>query len=135
MLKIGNVTISEPIAAAPLAGITNPVYREMCRRFGAGLVVSEMISDKALHYKSRKTQEMCRTSADEHPVALQLFGSDPDHFVEAVYNVTQAVGDKLALIDINMACPVPKVTKGGGGSALLDEPELLERPLSEKVEY
>jgi nifR3 family TIM-barrel protein len=122
MLKIGNVTISEPIAAAPLAGITNPVYREMCRRFGAGLVVSEMISDKALHYKSRKTQEMCRTLPDEHPVALQLFGSDPVTMAEASEYLTK--NTDCDIIDINMGCPVNKVIKAHAGSWLMRDEEL-----------
>ncbi len=122
MLKIDNVTISEPIAAAPLAGITNPVYREMCRCFGAGLVVSEMISDKALHYKSRKTQEMCRTSPDEHPVALQLFGSDPVTMAEASEYLTK--NTYCDIIDINMGCPVNKVIKAHAGSWLMRDEEL-----------
>ena len=120
--KIGSVTIDNQIVAAPLAGISNPVYREMCRNFGAGLVVSEMISDKALHYKNKKTQDMCATSANEHPVSLQLFGSDPITMAEASKYLSD--NTDCDIIDINMGCPVNKVLKAHAGSYLLQYPDL-----------
>ena len=121
MWKIGSVSIHNRLAAAPLAGISNPVYRSLCHAYGAGLVVSEMISDKALHYESRRTFDMCRTVPDEHPAALQLFGHDPDTMAEAAeYLSTHTDCD---IIDINMGCPVTKVLKAHAGSWLLNHPE------------
>lgn len=117
MWKIGSVEIENQIVAAPLAGISNPVYREVMHEYGAGLVVSEMISDKALHYENAKTYDMCRTSAKEHPVSLQLFGNDPETMGEAAeYLSTHTDCD---IIDINMGCPVNKVLKAHAGSYLM----------------
>lgn len=122
MWKIGNVTIENRIVAAPLAGISNPVYREMNHDYGAGLVVSEMISDKALHYQNARTFDMCRTSEKEHPVSLQLFGGDPLTMGEAAKYLTEHTD--CDIIDINMGCPVPKVLKAHAGSYLLNHPDL-----------
>lgn len=122
MVKIGNVELDIPVVAAPLAGISNPVYREMCRSFGAGLVVSEMISDKALHYNNKKTIDMCRTVKNEQPVSLQLFGSDPSTMAEASKYLTE--NTDCAIIDINMGCPVNKVIKAHAGSYLMQYPKL-----------
>ena len=122
MLQIGNVTLANQLVAAPLAGISNPVYRKMCHEYGAGLVVSEMISDKALHYKNKKTQDMCATVDGEHPVALQLFGSDPETMAEAAEYLT--ANTDCDIIDINMGCPVNKVLKAHSGSWLMQYPEL-----------
>ena len=119
MVKIGNIELDVPVVAAPLAGISNPVYRKMCRNFGAGLVVSEMISDKALHYNNKKTIDMCRTVDDEHPVSLQLFGSDPITMGEASKFLTE--NTDCDIIDINMGCPAPKVANSGAGSALMKD--------------
>ena len=83
MLKIGTVELKGRIVAAPLAGISNPVYRQVCHDAGAALCVSEMISDKALHYQNERTFDMCRVSETEHPVSLQLFGGDPETMAEA----------------------------------------------------
>lgn len=122
MFRIGNVEIENRFIAAPLAGISNPVYRQMNRKYGAGLTVSEMISDKALHYHSAKTYEMCTVSEKEHPVSLQLFGSDPDTMAEASRYLTEHTD--CDIIDINMGCPVPKVIKAHSGSYLLQYPSL-----------
>ncbi len=122
MWKIGNVTIENRIVAAPLAGISNPVYREMNHDYGAGLVVSEMISDKALHYQNARTFDMCRTSEREHPVSLQLFGGDPITMGEAAKYLTEHTD--CDIIDINMGCPVPKVLKAHAGSYLLNHPDI-----------
>ncbi len=122
MWNIGKVTIENRIVAAPLAGISNPVYRKMCRDYGAGLSVSEMISDKALHYQNKKTQEMCATAEGEHPVALQLFGSDPETMAEASAYLTEHTD--CDIIDINMGCPVNKVLKAHAGSWLMQYPDL-----------
>lgn len=121
MWKIGSVEIENQIVAAPLAGISNPVYREVMHEYGAGLVVSEMISDKALHYENAKTYDMCRTSKKEHPVSLQLFGNDPETMGEAAeYLSTHTDCD---IIDINMGCPVNKVLKAHAGSYLMAHPD------------
>ncbi len=121
MWQIGNVQLENRFIAAPLAGISNPVYRKMCRDAGAALTVSEMISDKALHYKNRKTEDMCRTVPGEHPVALQLFGSDPVTMAEAARYLEE--NTDCSMIDINMGCPVTKVLKAHSGSWLMAHPD------------
>lgn len=122
MLQIGNVQLENNIVAAPLAGTSNPVYRKMCRDYGAGLTVSEMISDKALHYQSERTFEMCKTWEDEHPVSLQLFGGDPETMAEAAVYLTEH--SDCDIIDINMGCPVTKVLKAHAGSYLMAHEDL-----------
>lgn len=122
MLEIGTVTLPNGLIAAPLAGISNPVYRTMMRHYGADLCVSEMISDKALHYHNAKTLDMCRIFPQEHPVALQLFSGDPETMAEAVRYLNDHTD--CDLIDINMGCPVPKVLKAHAGSWLLEHPDL-----------
>ena len=121
MLKIGPIELKNRYIAAPLAGISNPVYRAMCHEYGASLCVSEMISDKALHYQNARTQDMCAVAKNEHPVALQLFGSDPETMAEAAAYLTENTA--CDIIDINMGCPVAKVIKGHAGSWLMKEPE------------
>lgn len=108
---------------APMAGVTDGAYRLMARAGGAGLAYSEMVSVAGLHYRSQKTWELAEPVEGEPELAVQLFGAEPDQFAEAAAKVTERLGSKLALIDINMACPMPKVTKGGAGAALLDDPE------------
>ena len=121
MWKIGNVEINNQVVIAPMAGISNPAFRSICFRMGAGLVYTEMVSDKALHYKSTKTFEMCRTYPEEHPLSMQIFGGDVDTMVEAaIYLDTQTDCD---IIDINMGCPVTKVLKAHAGSDLLLDPD------------
>lgn len=110
-----------PLLMAPMAGVSDAAYRMMARAGGAALAYSEMVSVAGLHYASQKTWDLVLPLDPEPDVAVQLFGSDPAQFREAVAAVQKRVGHKLALIDINMACPVPKVTKGGAGSALLDD--------------
>ncbi len=122
MLKIGTLTLKNGLIAAPLAGISNPVYRQMMHDFGADLTVSEMISDKALHYHNIKTKEMCSIFKTEHPVALQLFSGDPETMAEAAEFLNTYT--ECDLIDINMGCPVPKVLKAHAGSYLMAHPEL-----------
>ncbi len=122
MWKIGSVELENRIIAAPLAGISNPVYRTVCRKAGAALAVSEMISDKALHYKNERTFDMCRIFETEHPVSLQLFGGDPETMAEAAEYLS--ANTSCDIIDINMGCPVPKVLKSHAGSYLLKDPDL-----------
>jgi tRNA-dihydrouridine synthase B len=120
--ELGGVPISNRVVLAPLAGIGNWFVRLQAKRFGAGLVVSEMVSSHAVHYRNERTcTELLRIHPDEHPVSVQLFGSDPDVMASAAERVAAAGAD---LIDINMGCPVPKVCKTGAGAALLADPDL-----------
>jgi tRNA-dihydrouridine synthase B len=118
--RLGGVAIPNRVVLAPLAGIGNWFVRLQARRHGAGLVVSEMVSSFAVHYRNERTcRELLRIHPDEHPVSVQLFGNDPDVMASAAERVAAAGAD---LIDINMGCPVPKVCKTGAGAALLAEP-------------
>jgi len=120
--RLGGVSIPNRVVLAPLAGIGNWFVRLQAKRFGAGLVVSEMVSSFAVHYRNERTcRELLRIHPDEHPVSVQLFGSDPDVMASAAERVAAAGAD---LIDINMGCPVPKVCKTGAGAALLEDPAL-----------
>jgi tRNA-dihydrouridine synthase B len=117
---LGGVRIPNRVVLAPLAGIGNWFVRLQAKRYGAGLVVSEMVSSFAVHYRNERTlRELLRIHPDEHPVSMQLFGHDPDVMASAAEAVAQAGAD---LIDINMGCPVPKVCKTGAGAALLEDP-------------
>ena len=118
---LGGVEVSNRVVLAPLAGIGNWFVRLQAKRFGAGLVVSEMVSSFAVHYGNERTcRELLRIHPDEHPVSVQLFGHDADVMASAAEAVAAAGAD---LIDINMGCPVPKVCKTGAGAALLDDPD------------
>lgn len=119
MFKIGNVEIKNPIIIAPMAGVSNSAFRTICFEFNAGLVYSEMISDKALHFKSKKTYEMVKTLPNEHPLSMQLFGSDKETMIEAAKYIDQYTD--CDIIDINMGCPVNKIIKSDAGSALLKD--------------
>ena len=109
---------------APMAGVSDGAYRLMASAGGAALGYTEMVSVAGIHYKGAKTWELVEPAEGEPDIAVQLFGSIPDQFKEAAAAVSERLGEKLALIDINMACPVPKVVKNNAGSALLDQPEL-----------
>ncbi|MGI6755532.1 MAG: tRNA dihydrouridine synthase [Atopobiaceae bacterium] len=113
---------ANPFLMAPMAGVSDAAYRLLARAGGAALAYSEMVSVAGLHYGGDKTWELALPHTDEPDLAVQLFGSKPEQFREAVCAVQERLGDKLVLIDINMACPVPKVTKKGEGSALLSDP-------------
>lgn len=119
--KIGNVEIENQLVLAPMAGITNEAFRSICKEMGAGLVVCEMISDKALSFHNAKTIKMTGVSQNEHPLSMQIFGADKETLVYAakwIYENTDA-----DIIDINMGCPVNKVAKRtGAGSSLLRDP-------------
>lgn len=113
---IANITISPAIILAPMAGITNRSFRILCRRHGAGMVVSEFISSNALVYNNARTKSMVRLDQDEHPVSVQIFGQWPENLARAAELVTPFGPD---IIDINMGCGVPKVTKLGAGAAMM----------------
>jgi tRNA-dihydrouridine synthase B len=118
--SLGSVPIPNRVVLAPLAGIGNWFVRLQAKRYGAGLVVSEMISSFAVHYRNERTcRELLRIHPDEHPVSVQLFGHDPGVMASAAERVAAAGAD---LIDLNMGCPVPKVCKTGAGAALLSDP-------------
>jgi nifR3 family TIM-barrel protein len=119
--RIGEVEIENRVLLAPLAGIGNWFVRLQARRFGAGLAVSEMISSFGLHHGDERThREFLRLHPDEHPVALQLFGQEPEVMASAARTAAEAGAD---IIDINMGCPVRKVLKTGSGAALIDDPD------------
>src|SRR5437588_5175831 len=119
--RLGGVTIPNRVVLAPLAGIGNWFVRLQAKRYGAGLVISEMVSSFAVHYRNERTcRELLRIHPDEHPVSMQLFGHDPEVMASAAERVAAAGAD---LIDINMGCPVPKVCKTGAGAALLADPD------------
>ncbi len=119
--KIKDIWIDNPIVAAPMAGISNGAFRELCFKMGAGLVYTEMVSDKAIIYRNQKTMKMLEIDDRHHPIALQLFGSDVDSMVQASQYLDQ--NTNCDIIDINMGCPVNKVVKTGAGSALMKEPD------------
>jgi tRNA-dihydrouridine synthase B len=116
---LGGIRIPNRAVLAPLAGIGNWFVRLQAKRYGAGLVVSEMVSSFAVHYRNERTcRELLRIHPDEHPMSVQLFGHDPDVMASAAERVAAAGAD---LIDLNMGCPVPKVCKTGAGAALLHD--------------
>lgn len=115
-MNIGNVVIDGNLILAPMAGVTDIAFRELCKHFGAGLTVTEMVSVKALLFKNKKTQLLLDTFAGEKPCAVQIFGHCADDFGRVLKS---GVLDKFDIIDINMGCPAPKIVKNGDGSALL----------------
>ncbi|MFI3284703.1 MAG: tRNA dihydrouridine synthase DusB [Erysipelotrichaceae bacterium] len=122
MWKIGNVEIQNQIVVAPMAGISNGAFRSLCFEFGAGLVFNEMVSDKAISYESEKTIEMTQSEPYEHPLVMQLFGSDVESMVKGAQYLDQHTD--CDIIDINMGCPANKIVKSKGGSYLMSEPKL-----------
>ncbi|MGN0072073.1 MAG: tRNA dihydrouridine synthase [Atopobiaceae bacterium] len=114
---------AHPFLMAPMAGVTDAAWRLMARAGGAGLAYTEMVSVAGIHYGGEKTWELVVPEDAEPDIAVQLFGSKPEQFAEAAEAVSARLGNRLALIDINMACPVPKVTRKGEGSALMRDPE------------
>ena len=129
-MKIGNIELDTPVALAPMAGISDLPYRVICREFGCGLTVSEMVSAKGLLYKNEKTFAMLQIDEAERPTAIQLFGSVPEELAEAA-RIVEAQGADI--IDFNMGCPVPKVVNNGEGSALMKVPELAGKILEAMV--
>lgn len=115
-IKIGNVKIEKTAALAPMASVADRAYRLICREYGASYVTSEMVSAKGLCYSDRKTNELCTVTEKERPMAIQLFGNEPEFMERAVEIVSRYNPD---IIDINMGCPVPKVVGIGCGSALM----------------
>ena len=122
--KIGNVIIPNRVVLGPMAGNTNYAYRKIAKEYGCGLVYAEMVSDKGLNYKNKKTQSMIEVGSDEHPISMQIFGSSVADMVEAAKFIDEY--SNCDIIDINMGCPVNKVAKKSkAGSALLQDPDLV----------
>lgn len=126
-LKIGNVELENPIALAPMAGVTDLPFRILCKEQGCGLMYTEMVSAKALLYKNKNTRPILETRPEENPIAVQLFGSDPDIMAEMALQLEEGPYD---IIDVNMGCPVPKIVNNGEGSALMKNPKLAEQILT-----
>lgn len=124
-IKIGNVELENNIFLAPMAGITDLPFRLICKKYGPGLVCTEMVSSKGLMYNDEKTKLLLHSVPAERPVAVQIFGSD----VEAMKCAAEKVSEIADIIDINMGCPAPKVVKNGDGSKLLLNLELVEEIL------
>ncbi len=129
-LEIGGVVLENGLVLAPMAGVTDLSYRKLCKEQGCGLVVTEMVSAKAILYKNRNTQELLRIRDEERPAAVQLFGSDAGIMGEIAQVVSEGNCD---LIDVNMGCPVPKIVNNGEGSTLLKEPKKVEAILTAMV--
>ncbi len=129
---IGNVEIKNRIILAPMAGITNIAFRKIIKQFGAGLVYSEMVSDKAILYGNKKTIEMLNVDESEHPISMQVFGGDLESIVEAAKYIDQ--NSNCDIIDINMGCPVNKVLKSDAGSKLLLYPNKIYEIVKATVE-
>ena len=117
--SIGPVEIPTRLVLAPMAGVSVQAFRRQGRRFGAGLVCSEMVSCAGIEHRNERTLGYLRVASDEHPLAIQLFGSEPRTMAEAARMVEAAGAD---LVDLNFGCPVRKVTKTGAGATLLDDP-------------
>lgn len=130
-MNIGNVKLKNKLVLAPMAGVTDLAFRKLCIEEGAGMTCTEMVSAKAVLYNNKNTDILLETFPQEHPSALQMFGSDPDIMAE--------IGARLAdeypfdIIDVNMGCPVPKIVNNGEGSALMKNPELVEKILTAMV--
>ena len=119
-VSIGDVVLDAPVVLAPMAAVTNPPFRLLCRQLGAGLVVTEMVHAAGLVSGNARSRQMLDIRADEHPVSVQIFGGDPDTMARAASLVERAGAD---MVDINFGCPMKKVVKGGLGAALLRRPD------------
>ena len=121
-MKIGNVEIRNGVFLAPMAGVTDRAFRHMCKKYGAGGMVTEMVSAKAICYGDKKTGTLAYILPEERPCGLQLFGSEPDIMARAAVSVLEQFTPEF--IDINMGCPAPKIVNNGEGSSLMKNPKL-----------
>lgn len=131
-MRIGNVELENNVFLAPMAGVTDLAFRIICKEMGAGLVFSEMVSSKALHYNDSSTKGLLEVDPKERPVAMQIFGSDPQIMANVVENYLNNRED-IDIVDINMGCPAPKIVKNGDGSALMKNPKLVREILKAVV--
>ncbi len=120
-LKLGTVVLDSNVILAPMAGVTNQAFKQIVRELGAGLICTEMVNDKALLHDNERTKKMIEITPQEHPVALQLFGSEIETMVAAAQYLDKE--SDTDIIDINMGCPAPKITKNASGSKILLDPE------------
>ena len=125
MLKIGSLTLDGNLCLAPMAGVTDFAFRGVCRRLGAALTTTEMVSARALVYRDEKTKALLYIPEDGHPCAAQIFGHEPEIMAEAAAMALELSGAEI--LDVNMGCPVGKIVRGGDGSALMKDPELAGR--------
>lgn len=132
MLKIGDIEMKNQVVLAPMAGVCNPAFRLIAKEFGTGLVCAEMVSDKAIVHGNKRTREMLFVDEREKPLSLQIFGGDRESLVEAAKVVDQETNADI--IDINMGCPVPKVTKCDAGARWLLEPNKIYEMVSAVVD-
>ena len=129
-LRIGNTVVENNVLLAPMAGVTDLPFRVLCREQGAGCVVTEMVSAKAVLYNNKNTRELLQIDPAERPAAVQLFGSEPDIMAEIAARLEEGPYD---YIDVNMGCPVPKIVNNGEGSALMKNPERAKEVLTAMV--
>lgn len=129
-MKIGNVEINGFAALAPMAGVADRAFRELCVSYGAAYVVGEMVSSKGISMNDRKSAELMQISQAERPAAIQIFGDNPEIMAQAA---VKALDFTPEIVDINMGCPAPKISNNGGGSALLRHPELAAQIVSSCV--
>lgn len=122
-MKLGDLTLDRPVFLAPMAGVTDLAFRLLCKEQGCDVMCTEMISAKALYYKNKNTKSLLQIEQEERPMAVQLFGSEPELMAE----MARQIEDDYDIIDVNMGCPVPKVVNNGEGSALMKNPELVSR--------
>ena len=128
-LKIGDVTLDNPIILAPMAGVTDLPFRKICKEFGPGLVCTEMVSSKAIYHDDTKTKLLMNTDGEKRPISMQIFGSDE----ETMSYASKYVSKIADIVDINMGCPAPKVVKNGDGSKLLLDIEKAEKVIKAVV--
>lgn len=142
MLKIDHIQLNNPVIIAPMAGVTNQAFRQICIEYEPGLYFNEMVSDQAINYRNEKTLRMLQTIEKEHPIVFQLFGHDSKHMTKAAEYLDQH--SDCDIIDINMGCPVNKIVKQGSGSALMKDidkavhlaksvKEVINKPLTVKL--
>ena len=128
--KIGNINIEGGLCLGPMAGVSDLPFRHLCKEMGASLLVTEMVSAKAIYFKNKNTEPLMKIDKGEHPIALQLFGSDPDIIAQMAASIEERDFD---IFDFNMGCPVPKIVNNGEGSALMKNPKLVEEILIKLV--
>ena len=130
-MKIGNLNLDNRVFLSPMAGVTDLPFRLICKEQDCGMLYTEMVNAKALCYDDKNTKKMLKIEEEEHPVAIQIFGSDPESMGGAARVLNSYPNE---ILDINMGCPAPKVVKNGDGSALLKNPELAGKVLRSVVE-
>ena len=131
-MKIGNVQLDNEVFLSPMAGVTDLPFRTICKEKGCGMLYTEMINAKALCYNDENTKKMTKIEDEEHPIAIQIFGSEPEYMGRAAEILNSHPNE---ILDINMGCPAPKVIKNGDGSALMKNPKLAEQVMKAVVEH